>query len=73
MNRSSTPLSLDLPPMEAEPVEELPSGSGWQYEPKYDGFRCLAHRHGSRVHLQSKNQKALERYVPGGTCAMVRR
>ena len=50
--------------MEAESVEELPSGSGWRYEPKYDGFRCLAHRDGSDVHLQSKNQKPLERYFP---------
>ena len=56
--------ALDLPPMEAEAVDELPLGEGWQYEPKYDGFRCLAHRRGSRVHLQSKNQKPLERYFP---------
>jgi ATP-dependent DNA ligase len=45
-------------------VDELPTGPGWQFEPKYDGFRCLAHRRGSRVHLQSKNQKPLERYFP---------
>ena len=64
MTPASTPLSLDLPPMEAEAVDELPSGPGWQYEPKYDGFRCLAHRRGDRVHLQSKNQKPLERYFP---------
>ena len=64
MTSASTPLSLDLPPMEAEAVDELPSGPGWQYEPKYDGFRCLAHRRGGRVHLQSKNQKPLERYFP---------
>ena len=64
MTSSSTPLSLDLPPMEAEAVDELPSGPGWQYEPKYDGFRCLAHRRGDRAHLQSKNQKPLERYFP---------
>jgi ATP-dependent DNA ligase len=64
MTSASTPLSLDLPPMEAEAVDELPSGPGWQYEPKYDGFRCLAHRRFGRVHLQSKNQKPLERYFP---------
>ena len=60
------PLSppLDLPPMEAEAVDELPSGAGWQYEPKYDGFRCLAHRRGACVHPQSKNQKPLDRYFP---------
>ena len=50
--------------MEAEAVEELPSGPGWQFEPKYEGFRCLAHRRCGRVHLQSKNQKPLERYFP---------
>jgi ATP-dependent DNA ligase len=61
---TSTPLSLDLPPMEAEAVDELPSGPGWKYEAKDDGFRCLAHRRGDRVHLQSKNQKPLERYFP---------
>jgi ATP-dependent DNA ligase len=50
--------------MEAETVEELPSGDAWQYEPKYDGFRCIAHRRNERAHLQSKNQKPLERYFP---------
>lgn len=50
--------------MEAEAIESLPSGDGWQYEPKYDGFRCIAHRRGERAHLQSKNQKPLERYFP---------
>jgi ATP-dependent DNA ligase len=64
MDAAPTQLPLDLPPMEAESVDELPSGVGWQYEPKYDGFRCLAHRHGKRVHLQSKNQKPPERYFP---------
>ena len=57
-------IPIDLRPMEAEPVDELPTGEGWQYEPKYDGFRCLAHRTGDRVRLQSKNQKPLERYFP---------
>ena len=64
MNSPTALPALDLPPMEAEAVDELPLGEGWQYEPKYDGFRCLAHRRGSRVHLQSKNQKPLERYFP---------
>ena len=73
MNQPAAALPLDLPPMEAASVDELPSGGGWQYEPKYDGFRCLAHRQGSRVHLQSKNQKPLERYFPevsGGLAAL---
>jgi ATP-dependent DNA ligase len=50
--------------MEAEPTEELPSGAGWQYEPKYDGFRCLAHLRDGQVHLQSRDAKPLGRYFP---------
>jgi len=57
-------LPLDLRPMEAEPVDALPSGDDWQFEPKYDGFRCLAHWRDNGVRLQSKNQKPLERYFP---------
>jgi ATP-dependent DNA ligase len=59
-----TPLPLELKPMEAATTEELPSGAGWQYEPKYDGFRCLAHLRDGSVHLQSRNAKPLERYFP---------
>jgi len=40
------PIPLTTKPMEAEPVDELPRGKGWLYEPKYDGFRCLAFRDG---------------------------
>ncbi len=58
------PIPLDLRPTEAEPVDELPGGDAWQYEPKYDGFRCIAHRVGDRVRLQSKRNKPLERYFP---------
>ena len=57
-------LPLDLRPMEAESVDDLPTGGAWQYEPKYDGFRCLAHWTRAGVRLQSKNQKPLERYFP---------
>src|SRR4051794_13063718 len=59
--------SLDpetLKPMEAEVTEELPAGRGWQFEPKYDGFRCLAFRRGSTVDLRSRNQRPLARYFP---------
>lgn len=52
------------PPMEARLVEELPSGPGWQFEPKWDGFRCLAYRAGPQVELQSKSGKSLARYFP---------
>lgn len=50
--------------MEAQSVDQLPTGDGWQYEPKWDGFRCIAFRDGDRVELQSRNQKPLGRYFP---------
>ena len=59
-------IPLSLKPMEAEPVEELPLGKGWLYEPKYDGFRCLAFRDGDDIQLQSKKQKSLNRFFPRG-------
>ena len=40
------PIPVDYPPMEAKLVAELPEGEGWQYEPKWDGFRCLAFKDG---------------------------
>ena len=52
------------PPMEARVVEEIPSGPGWQYEPKWDGFRALAFRDGAEVQLQSKSGQPLARYFP---------
>lgn len=58
------PLSLSYEPMEALPALELPAGPDWQYEPKWDGFRCLAFRDGGRVDLQSKSGKPLSRYFP---------
>ncbi len=50
--------------MEAESVPQLPRGTGWQYEPKWDGFRCLVFRDGARVVLQSKSGRPLGRYFP---------
>lgn len=50
--------------MEARQVEELPSGPGWQYEPKWDGFRCLAGRAGRKVELIGRSGKSLARYFP---------
>ena len=50
--------------MEARSVEEIPIGDGWQYEPKWDGFRCLAFRDGDEIFLQSKNGHPLARYFP---------
>jgi ATP-dependent DNA ligase len=53
-----------LPPMETRPADEIPSERGWQYEPKWDGFRCLAFRNGNDVYLQSKSGQPLARYFP---------
>jgi hypothetical protein len=51
-------------PMEALSVDEIPTGSGWQYEPKWDGVRCLLFRNGRNVVLQSKSGRSLTRYFP---------
>ena len=51
-------------PMEALLAAELPDGDGWQFEPKWDGFRCLARRDGAEVTLTSKSGKPLARYFP---------
>ena len=51
-------------PMEALLAEKLPDGPGWQYEPKWDGFRCIAVRRGKTVELWSKSGKRLGRYFP---------
>jgi ATP-dependent DNA ligase len=50
--------------MEALSVEEFPTGDCWQYEPKWDGFRCLVFRDGTQVDLQSKAGRPLTRYFP---------
>lgn len=60
----SLPLKKSYPPMEARAATELPSGPEWQYEPKWDGFRCLVFRDGKRVELMSKSAKPLTRYFP---------
>src|SRR4051812_33116949 len=59
-------LGLKTPflPMEALSVDEIPAGQQWQYEPKWDGFRCLAFRDGRKVQLQSKSGQPLGRYFP---------
>ena len=60
----SLPLSKHYKPMEAQPATNLPSGPEWQYEPKWDGFRCIAFRDGKRLELISKSGKPLTRYFP---------
>ena len=65
-------LPLDMPPMEARLVDELPEEAGWQFEPKWDGFRCLAFRAGDEVELRAKSGKPLGRYFPEMTAVLRR-
>lgn len=60
----SLPLGTALEPMEAKLVEKIPTDEGWLFEPKWDGFRCLAFRDGARIDLRSKSGKPLARYFP---------
>ena len=53
-----------LAPMEAKLVDALPAEPGWRFEPKWDGFRCIAFRDGADLELQSKSGKLLGRYFP---------
>jgi ATP-dependent DNA ligase len=50
--------------MEARSVDAIPRGDQWQYEPKWDGFRCLLCRDGRKVDLRSKSGEDLARYFP---------
>jgi ATP-dependent DNA ligase len=58
------PVRPPYPPMEAATVDTIPAGSEYLYEPKWDGFRCLAFRRDARVVLQSKSAQPLGRYFP---------
>jgi ATP-dependent DNA ligase len=58
------PLPVDFPPMEAQTALEIPRGPEWQYEPKWDGFRCLAFRDGHEIEIRSKAGQPLARYFP---------
>ena len=61
---ASLAIPIGLEPMEAKLVDDLPDKSGWQFEPKWDGFRCLAFRAGDNVDLRAKSGKPLARYFP---------
>jgi ATP-dependent DNA ligase len=55
---------IPFPPMEAELVRDLPEGEGWQYEPKWDGFRGLLENGSGELRLWSRNARPLLRYFP---------
>ena len=61
---SGLAIPLDTSPMEAKLASGIPAGAGWQFEPKWDGFRCLAFRDGDAAELMSKSGKPLGRYFP---------
>lgn len=63
-NNETSAAAFSIEPMEARLVDELPDGPGWQFEPKWDGFRCIASRDGDRVELHAKSGKPLGRYFP---------
>src|SRR3989442_8754434 len=58
------PFAPPLVPMLSKAADALPGGDGWQFEPKWDGFRTLVFRDGDEVVLQSRDEKAMNRYFP---------
>jgi ATP-dependent DNA ligase len=64
-NQLTFALPVSTPPMEARSSVSLPAAGGpWQFEPKWDGFRCLAFKAGKSVDLRAKSGKPLGRYFP---------
>ena len=61
---SALSVPLGTHPMEARLVSEIPRDTGWQFEPKWDGFRCLAFGKDGQVELRAKSGKTLSRYFP---------
>lgn len=67
---ASLPVEPGTLPMEATLAASLPDGDFWQFEPKWDGFRCLAFRAGDEIELQAKSGKSLARYFPDMVAAL---
>jgi ATP-dependent DNA ligase len=66
------PMKPPVEPMEARSATKIPTGLEWMYEPKWDGFRCIAFRDGDDIALQSKSGQPLERYFPEVVAAIAR-
>lgn len=64
MSADAAPDQMPFAAMEARSAEALPADAGWQFEPKWDGFRCIAVRQGDAVALFAKSGKPLGRYFP---------
>jgi ATP-dependent DNA ligase len=58
------PVNPPVLPMLSKRIEELPAGSAWIFEPKWDGFRTLIFRDGNEILIQSRDEKSLNRYFP---------
>src|ERR1700704_336714 len=58
------PFAPPVAPMLSSAAEALPAGDGWQFEPKWDGFRTLVFRDGDTILLQSRDEKPMNRYFP---------
>jgi ATP-dependent DNA ligase len=58
------PFAPPLAPMLSRAADALPRGDGWQFEPKWDGFRTLVFRDGNEIVLQSRDEKPMNRYFP---------
>jgi ATP-dependent DNA ligase len=66
------PLAVDYAPMEAKLVGEIPRGDNWVFEPKWDGFRCVAFKDGADVDLRSRSGQPFNRYFPEIVDALAR-
>jgi len=64
------PVMPPVRPMLARAVEVVPRAPGLLYEPKWDGFRCVAFRDGDEVELASRNEKPFTRYFPEVAAAL---
>ena len=58
------PITPPLSPMLAKAATDIPTGEGWLYEPKWDGFRCIVFRDGDTIELASRNERPFTRYFP---------
>ncbi|PYM13835.1 MAG: ATP-dependent DNA ligase [Candidatus Rokuibacteriota bacterium] len=58
------PFASPIAPMLSTAADALPDGEGWQFEPKWDGFRTLVFRDGDEILLQSRDEKPMNRYFP---------
>jgi ATP-dependent DNA ligase len=66
------PIPVTYEPMEAKLVAALPDGPEWHYEPKFDGFRCLAFKDDGEVDLRSKSGQPFNRYFPEVAAALAK-